>query len=66
MKGLTKWSLGPIPLKSRLKYPCNVHGNIHAEKSIYLKILEWTSMVHGVPVNLHTLLHIITIALNNK
>jgi len=29
------------------KYPCNAQGNIHAEKSIHLKILEWkTLMVH--------------------
>jgi len=32
---------------SGLKYPYNVHGNIHAEKHIHLKIPEWTSMVHG-------------------
>jgi len=30
-----------------LKCPCKIHGNIHAKKSIHLKILEWTSMVHG-------------------
>ena len=29
------------------KYPCNLHGNIHAEKSIHLRIPEWTSVVHG-------------------
>jgi len=29
------------------KYPCNVHGDILAEKSIHMKIPEWTSMVHG-------------------
>jgi len=34
-----------------LKYPCNAHGNIHAEKSIHLKILEWTSIVHGCSIN---------------
>ena len=27
--------------------PCKIHGNIHAEKSIHLKILEWASIVHG-------------------
>jgi len=28
-----------------LKYLCNVHGNIHAEKSIHF--MDWTSVVHG-------------------
>ena len=32
--------------KPKLKYPCNVHGNIRAEKSIHFKIFEWTYMVH--------------------
>ena len=31
-----------------LKYPCN----IQAEKFIHLKILEWTSMVHGYSIHL--------------
>ena len=30
-----------------LECPCKIHGNIHAEESILLKILEWTFMVHG-------------------
>jgi len=29
------------------KCRCKIHGNIHAEKPIPLKILEQTSMVHG-------------------
>jgi len=36
-----------VPYLPGLKYPCNVHGNIHAGNYIHLKILEWASMVHG-------------------
>ena len=35
-----------------LKCPCKIHGNIHAEKSIHLRFLEWTTVVHG-----HTDIH---------
>jgi len=44
-----------------LKYPCNVHGNIYAEKSIHLKILEWTSMVHGHINIIHSCIFIVRI-----
>jgi len=30
-----------------LKYSCNVYVTIHTGKSIHLKTLEWTFMVHG-------------------
>ena len=33
--------------KTGLKGTCKIHGNINAEKSIHLTILEWTPMVHG-------------------
>ena len=40
-------------------YSCTVHGNIHAEKSIFLKILERTSVVHGYSIDLDlSLIHI--------
>jgi len=31
-----------------LKYPYNVHGNIHDEKSIHVKLLD---MVHGYDID---------------
>jgi len=40
----------PIELPG-LKYPCNVHSNIHAKKSIHSKILEWTSIVHEYSID---------------
>ena len=49
--GLISWLLSPnegiFPKVPRLKCPCKIHGNNHAKKSIHLKILEWTYMVHG-------------------
>jgi len=36
---------------SGLKYPCMVIY-IHVEKSIHLKILEWTSLVHGYSIDM--------------
>jgi len=38
---------------SGLKYPSKVNGIIHAEKSFHLKILEWTSMLHGYSIHRH-------------
>jgi len=38
--------------KPGLKYPCNANVNVHSEKSIHLKIIEWTSMVHGYSIDL--------------
>jgi len=40
------WFLAQETNYSGLKYPCNVHGNIHAGKAIYLKILGYPWFMH--------------------